>query len=276
MLLLFNLESLRFARTARSTYSTSTPVMTLSATSGCYFSKLGKDGRKDGRIFVPQHFACPTSWWAACLTYFHYIFVYLLTAPVVLLVPVVSEILVRLFGIPFPLSFLLQPHTNPSVVILKRTFSAISHLVDPAPVGVDVHIKFGDSRSNRFRDSRGADFVSNERTDKRTNENWPNPIVRNVIAFRLKKCQQNKSPNRWSEVNTQHNRRPTIRHSCGPCLRFFELRNRPTTTCVSSVIKSALLRRLPPSIYSFRFRVTVSALSSLKRLTQFQAATSPS
>jgi hypothetical protein len=35
-------------------------------------------------------------------------------------------------------------------------------------VGVDVHIKFGDSRSNRFRDIRGADFVSNERTDERT------------------------------------------------------------------------------------------------------------
>ena len=29
-------------------------------------------------------------------------------------------------------------------------------------VGVDVPIKFGDSRSNGFRDIRGADFVSNE------------------------------------------------------------------------------------------------------------------
>ena len=29
-------------------------------------------------------------------------------------------------------------------------------------VGMDVHVKFGDSRSNGFRDIRGADFVSNE------------------------------------------------------------------------------------------------------------------
>ena len=31
-------------------------------------------------------------------------------------------------------------------------------------VGVDVPIKFGGSRSNGFRNIRGADFVSNERT----------------------------------------------------------------------------------------------------------------
>ena len=31
-------------------------------------------------------------------------------------------------------------------------------------VGVDVPIKFCDSRSNGFRDIRGAHFVSNERT----------------------------------------------------------------------------------------------------------------
>ena len=37
-------------------------------------------------------------------------------------------------------------------------------------VGVDVHIKFGDSRSNRFRDIRGADFVSNERTKTSTSQ----------------------------------------------------------------------------------------------------------
>ena len=29
-------------------------------------------------------------------------------------------------------------------------------------VGIDVRIKFGDSRLNGFRDNRGADFVSNE------------------------------------------------------------------------------------------------------------------
>ena len=32
-------------------------------------------------------------------------------------------------------------------------------------VGVDVPIKCGDSRSNRFRDIRGADFVTNKRTN---------------------------------------------------------------------------------------------------------------
>ena len=32
-------------------------------------------------------------------------------------------------------------------------------------VGLDVPIKFGDSKSNGFRDIRGADFVSNERTE---------------------------------------------------------------------------------------------------------------
>ena len=31
-------------------------------------------------------------------------------------------------------------------------------------VGTDVPVKFSDSRSNGFRDIRGADFVSNERT----------------------------------------------------------------------------------------------------------------
>ena len=38
-------------------------------------------------------------------------------------------------------------------------------------VGVDVHIKFGGSRSNYFRDIRGADFETNERANERTNEN---------------------------------------------------------------------------------------------------------
>ena len=45
---------------------------------------------------------------------------------------------------------------------------------------MDVPIKFGDSSSNGFRDIRGADFASNERTAK------PIPIARNAIAFRLK------------------------------------------------------------------------------------------
>ena len=33
-------------------------------------------------------------------------------------------------------------------------------------VGMDVPIKFGDSGSNRFRDIRGADFVTYERTNE--------------------------------------------------------------------------------------------------------------
>ena len=31
-------------------------------------------------------------------------------------------------------------------------------------VGMDIHVKFGDSRSNGFRDNRGTDFVTYERT----------------------------------------------------------------------------------------------------------------
>ena len=48
-------------------------------------------------------------------------------------------------------------------------------------VGVDVAIKFGDSRSNGFRDIRGAGFVSNERTLAQA---CPNSAKR--FAFRLK------------------------------------------------------------------------------------------
>ena len=54
-------------------------------------------------------------------------------------------------------------------------------------VDMDVSIKFGDSMSNGSRDIRGADFVSNERTNEH-DEAYPNS------AFRLKtvmtrKCQ---------------------------------------------------------------------------------------
>ena len=48
-------------------------------------------------------------------------------------------------------------------------------------VSVNVLLKFGDSSSNGFRDSRGADFVSHERTLAK-----PIPIVRNAKALRLK------------------------------------------------------------------------------------------
>ena len=43
--------------------------------------------------------------------------------------------------------------------------------------GVDIRIKFGDSRSNRFRDIRGADFVSNERKLA-----YPNSAKRNCVS----------------------------------------------------------------------------------------------
>ena len=47
---------------------------------------------------------------------------------------------------------------------------------------MDIRVKFGDSRSNGFQDIRGADFVSNERT----NEHDEAPIARNASqAFRL-------------------------------------------------------------------------------------------
>ena len=50
-------------------------------------------------------------------------------------------------------------------------------------VSMDVFIKFGDSRQNVFRDIRGADFLSNERTtNERTNigEAYPS-IAQNVL-----------------------------------------------------------------------------------------------
>ena len=50
-------------------------------------------------------------------------------------------------------------------------------------VGMGVQVEFGDSRSNGPRDIRGADFVSNERT----NMTKPIPIARNAFqTFRLK------------------------------------------------------------------------------------------
>ena len=49
-------------------------------------------------------------------------------------------------------------------------------------VGVDVPVKFGDSRSNAFRDIPVADFVSNKRTS--IGEAYPNSAKRK--AFRPK------------------------------------------------------------------------------------------
>ena len=50
--------------------------------------------------------------------------------------------------------------------------------VDVDNVGMDVCVKFGDSKSNGFRDIRGADFVSNERT----NMTKPIPIERQGVS----------------------------------------------------------------------------------------------
>ena len=47
-------------------------------------------------------------------------------------------------------------------------------------VGMDVPIKFGILGQTVFRDIRGADFVSNERTLAK-----PIPIVRNATVYRL-------------------------------------------------------------------------------------------
>ena len=59
-------------------------------------------------------------------------------------------------------------------------------------VGMDVPIKFGDSRSNGFQDIPGADFVSNERTNegkiKRTNiaEAYSNSAKRDRVSSKNK------------------------------------------------------------------------------------------
>ena len=53
-------------------------------------------------------------------------------------------------------------------------------------VGVNVTIKFGGSWSTGFRDIRGADFVSSERTNERTNIGEAYPSSAKRQAFRLK------------------------------------------------------------------------------------------
>ena len=49
--------------------------------------------------------------------------------------------------------------------------------VDNVGVNVCVKFGFGDSRSNGFRDIRGSDFVSNERTNEQ-DEAYPNRAKR--------------------------------------------------------------------------------------------------
>ena len=69
----------------------------------------------------------------------------------------------------FPLNFRLEVGND---VISGTTVDSVA---------MDVPIKFGDSSSNGFRDIRGTEFVSNERTLAK-----PIQIVRNATAFRLK------------------------------------------------------------------------------------------
>ena len=70
-------------------------------------------------------------------------------------------------------------------------------------VGMDVPVKFGDSRSNGFRDIQGADFVLNERTGQRLSQyckmplkiihmsRWCNDVGATWAQFRgqVSKCQ---------------------------------------------------------------------------------------
>ena len=49
-------------------------------------------------------------------------------------------------------------------------------------VGVDVLVKFGDSRSNGFRDIRGAVFALNERTNE--HDDAYIPIARNLKSIK--------------------------------------------------------------------------------------------
>ena len=52
---------------------------------------------------------------------------------------------------------------------------------------MDVYVKFGDSRSNGFRDIRGADFMSNEQDETYLDHRSVIPVARNAFqAFHLK------------------------------------------------------------------------------------------
>ena len=84
-----------------------------------------------------------------------------------------SDVISSMFVGPTVLKKRVKFHSKPSEVVLSTVFpynfrpevdtdvisgTAIDN------VGMDVPIKFGNSRSNGFRDIRGVDFVSNERT----------------------------------------------------------------------------------------------------------------
>ena len=68
---------------------------------------------------------------------------------------------------------LVKFHPKPSEAVFSTVFSynflpeVDNDVISGAAadnVGMAVCVKFGDSRSDNFRDIRGADFVSNERT----------------------------------------------------------------------------------------------------------------
>ena len=62
--------------------------------------------------------------------------------------------------------------------------------------GVDVGVKFGDSTPNRSRDIRGADFVSNERTNM-------------TEAYHMM-CLKYETGERWYHISIETSR-PTVR-----------------------------------------------------------------
>ena len=87
------------------------------------------------------------------------------------------------FSTVFPYNF--QPEVDNDVISGKAVDN----------VGMDVPIKFGDSRLNGFQNIRGADFVSNERT---LAQSYPNSAKRK--AFRLKTWKL-PSPTPWWRIS---------------------------------------------------------------------------
>ena len=85
---------------------------------------------------------------------------------------------------------LVKFHPKPSEAVYSTVFpydfrpEAVNDVISGTAAehaGMDVPVKFGNSSSNGFRDIRGADFVSNERTLAK-----PIPIEQKATAFRLK------------------------------------------------------------------------------------------
>ena len=79
-------------------------------------------------------------------------------------------------------------HQKTSEAAFSTVFLYDARRIAVHNVGMVVHIKFGDSRSNGFHDIRGAPFVSDERTN--IGEACPNSAKRK--AFLLKKINNRK------------------------------------------------------------------------------------